>query len=67
MEFEWDAKKAAANLRTHGVSFEDASSVFGDALAITFPDPDHSADEMRALTFGVARNGKLLVVAHAGR
>lgn len=67
MEFEWDAVKAAANLRKHRVSFEEAASVFGDALAITFVDPDHSLGEQRWLTFGLSGHGRLLVVSHAER
>ena len=47
MEFEWDTKKAEANKRKHGVSFHEAATVFGDPLAITFTDPDHSIDEER--------------------
>ena len=43
MKFEWDPKKAALNLKKHGVSFEDAAAVFGDPLAGTIPDPDHNA------------------------
>jgi len=43
--YEWDAKKASVNLRKHGVSFEEAATVFLDSLAITFPDPDHSDEE----------------------
>ncbi len=50
--FEWDESKAALNLRKHGVSFEEAASVFSDALAYTFADPDHSLGEERLLTFG---------------
>jgi len=50
MRFEWDSKKAAANLKKHGVSFQEAATVFGDPLAITFQDPDHSRDEERQLT-----------------
>jgi len=46
-EFEWDARKAAANLRKHGVSFEEAATVFGDPLALNMPDPEHSAAEAR--------------------
>ena len=53
--FEWDEAKAATNLRKHGVSFEEAASVFSDALAYTFTDPDHSVGERRLLTF-VSRN-----------
>ncbi len=47
MEFEWDAKKAATNLAKHGVSFDEAATVFGDLLASTIPDPDHSTSEAR--------------------
>jgi uncharacterized DUF497 family protein len=67
MEFEWDPGKAALNRRKHRVSFEEASSVFGDPLALTFRDPDHSADEARWLTFGTSRSGVLLVVSHTFR
>jgi len=67
MEFEWDNEKAAANLRKHRVSFEEASSVFGDPLAVTFRDPDHSIGEIRWLTFGVSRSAVLLVVSHTQR
>ncbi len=47
MEFEWDPAKASANLRKHGVAFSEAASVFGDSLAVTFPDPDHEDGEAR--------------------
>ncbi len=67
MEFEWDSEKAMANLRKHRISFEEASSVFGDPLAITFHDPDHSVGEVRSLTFGVSRSGTLLVVSRTQR
>ena len=67
MKIEWDSEKAAANLRKHRVSFEEASSVFGDPLAVTFHDPDHSVGEVRWVTFGVSRNGVLLVVSHTQR
>jgi len=65
MQFEWDPKKAAENIRKHRVSFEEASTVFGDPFAITFPDPDHSVGERRFLT--VSRQDRLLVVNHADR
>jgi len=52
MRFEWGSKKAAANLAKHGVSFEEAVTVFFDPLAATFPDADHSVDEWRAITVG---------------
>lgn len=42
MEFDWDERKASANVKKHGVSFQEAATVFGDPLAITFSDPDHS-------------------------
>ena len=68
MRFEWDVRKASANLDRHGVSFEEASSVFGDPLARTFPDPDRSDDaEERELTFGLSAVGRALVVAHCER
>ena len=52
MEFEWDPQKAASNLAKHSVAFPEAATVFGDPLAITYSDPDHSEDEDRYLTFG---------------
>ena len=67
MEFEWDARKAARNLATHGVSFQEAATVFGDRLAITYFDPDHSDAEDRFLTFGHTSAGQLIVVSHADR
>ena len=65
MRFDWDAAKAAANLRKHKVLFVEAASVFGDPLACTFADPDHSTGESRWLTFGISHAGRLLVVSHA--
>ena len=65
MRLEWDARKARENLRKHGVSFEEASSVFFDPLSVTGDDPDHSVGERRLVTFGVSSSGRLLVVAHA--
>ena len=62
--FEWDKKKAAMNLRKHGVSFEEAATAFGDPLSITIPDPDHSIDENRYLLMGESNTGRLLVDAH---
>jgi len=67
MEFEWDPEKAALNLRKHRVSFEEAASVFGDPLAITFDDPDHSAGEKRWLTFGLSNENRLLIISHTWR
>lgn len=67
MDFEWDPAKAAANLRKHKVSFIEAASVFGDPLAYTFSDPDHSRSEERWITFGMSKVRLLLVVAHVER
>src|SRR5260221_739242 len=67
MQFAWDPNKAASNLRDHRVTFEEASSVFGDALAISFDDPDHAEGESRLLTFGLTEQGRLLVVSHTER
>jgi uncharacterized protein len=65
--FEWDADKATENLRKHGVSFEEASSVFFDALSATGRDPDHSVAERRFVIFGMSSTGRLLVVSHSER
>ena len=65
MRFEWNALKAAANLRKHGVSFDEAASVLFDPLSATGDDPDHSLDERRFVTFGMSSSRRLLVVAHA--
>jgi uncharacterized protein len=67
MEFEWDAEKAERNPAKHGVSFQEAATVFGDPLSITYDDPDHSQDEDRFLTFGHSSEGRLLVVSHTDR
>lgn len=64
MDFEWNKNKADINLKKHGISFQEAATVFGDKLALTFNDPDHSINEHRLLTFGVARTGKYVVVSH---
>ena len=63
LNFEWDARKAASNLRKRGVSFDEATSVFGDTLSITIPDQDHSHSERRFIDLGVSHLGHLLVVA----
>lgn len=67
MIYQWDAGKAAANLKKHGVSFEDAATVFSDALALTYPDPDHSVDERREITIGHTIRQQLVFVAHCER
>ena len=67
MNFEWNKNKATANLRKHEVSFEEATTVFGDPLAVTYQDPEHSIDENRYLTFGRSSRGRLLIVSHTDR
>ncbi len=67
MTYEWDPKKATANLRKHGVSFAEAASVFLDPMALTFDDPDHSAEEDREITIGVSAKQRVLFVSHAKR
>jgi hypothetical protein len=67
VEFEWDVRKGAANVRKHGVTFEEAATVFGDFLSTTVPDPAHSAGECRYITVGLSTLGRLLMVAHAER
>lgn len=64
MRFEWDPTKAAINLAKHGVSFDEAATVFRDPLSATGADPDHSLDDERFITFGVSTRGRLLIVAH---
>ncbi len=67
LAFEWDAKKAKQNLKKHGVSFEEASTVFGDPLARTIHDPLHSGEEDRFVSLGESRRGRLLAVAFTER
>ena len=67
MEFEWDPEKAKKNHKKHGVYFEEASTVFYDALSATFNDHDHSIDEHRLITVGFSSRGHLLVVSHTER
>jgi len=64
MQFTWDSAKADDNLLAHGVSFQEATTVFGDPLAGTIPDPDHSVGEERLTTVGQSSAGQLLVVCH---
>lgn len=64
MNFEWDPEKARSNIAKHAVSFEEASTVFGDPLSDTFDDPDHSFKEQRFIILGHSMNGRLLFVSH---
>ena len=67
IRFEWDPKKAQANLRKHKVSFEDAQSVFSDENALLIDDPDHSEEEDRFVLLGLSQSLRLLVVVHCYR
>jgi uncharacterized protein len=67
MKFQWDSQKADINLKKHGVAFQEAASIFGDTLSMTYYDPDHSAREHRFITLGMSRFGRILMVAHTDR
>jgi len=64
MKFEWDQTKASANLSKHGVSFDEAKTVFDDPLYVDFYDPDHSLDEHRYIIIGESQQGRLLMVSY---
>ena len=65
--FEWDPKKAESNKAKHGVSFEDARTVFYDERALVIPDPDHSNVEERFVIMGMSALSRVLVVVHCFR
>jgi uncharacterized DUF497 family protein len=67
LNFEWDDNKARINLAKHRISFEEASTVFGDPLSLTIADPEHSEVEERFIIIGQSHQGKLLVVVHTER
>ena len=67
MEYQWADDKALANVDKHGVSFDEAATVFLDPLALSGDDPDHSESEDRYVTFGHSSLGRLLVVCHVHR
>jgi len=67
MKFQWNSEKAVSNEKKHGVSFEEAVSVFADPLAVTIDDPDHSIGESRFLTVDQSTMQRLLVVSHTER
>lgn len=67
LRFSWDPRKAARNLRNHGVTFEEAVTAFADPLSLTIPDPLHSESEARFVLVGLSANSRLLVVVHAER
>ena len=67
MIYEWDPTKAKVNLRDHGVSFEEAATVFLDPLAVTYPDPDQSDEKDREITIGHSVKQRILFVSHCQR
>jgi uncharacterized protein len=67
MKFDWDEQKARSNLAKHGVSFDEATSVFDDPLFVTFADPEHSIQEQRFIIMGESAKGRLLVVGYTDR
>jgi uncharacterized DUF497 family protein len=67
LRFDWDPRKDAANRRKHGVSFEEAVTVFSDERALLLDDPDHSADEDRFILLGLSASLRALVVCHCYR
>ena len=67
MKFEWDENKAAVNLSKHGISFEEARTVFDDPLYVDFYDPDHSDEEDRYIIVGESQQGNLLIVSYTER
>jgi uncharacterized protein len=67
LRFEWNRKKALLNIRKHGITFEEASTVFGDSLSLSIPDAYHSIGEDRFITIGTSAKGRLIVVVHTDR
>ncbi len=67
LEFEWDPKKAASNLRKHHISFREAAMVFKDVLGFTYDDSAHSHGEQRYVTIGMSDQARVLVIAHTTR
>ncbi len=67
MKYQWDPEKATGNLSKHGVSFEEATTVFNDPLFIVFADPDHSLGEKRLIIIGESNRQRLLVVSYTER
>jgi uncharacterized DUF497 family protein len=65
--FEWNPEKAEANLRKHGVSFEEAGTVFSDPLSLTVPDPIHSDEENRFIITAYSDKQRQLIVVHSDR
>ena len=67
LQFEWHSKKALANKRKHGITFEEASTIFGDPVSLTIYDPVHSIDEVRFITIGTSARNRIIVAVHTYR
>ena len=67
MDFEWNHQKVEINFQKHGVTFDEASTVFGDSLSLTFPDHEHSIQEERYLIIGLSSKNRILVISHIYR
>jgi uncharacterized protein len=67
LKFEWDPEKARSNFNKHGISFEEAATVFGDPLSITISDSDHGDDELREVTIGETFKYRIVIVSHTDR
>ena len=67
MDFEWDPEKAALNIVRHSISFDEATTAFGDPLSVTISDPGHSVGEHRFVLFGLSDQGRLLAISHVDR
>ena len=67
LTYEWDKRKETSNIKNHGVSFHEASTVFLDIFSMTFYDPGHSDDEDRFITLGITNTGRCLFVSHTDR
>ncbi len=67
ISFEWDSSKAASNAKKHGVSFEEAKTIFDDEDALLIPDPDHSVTKERFILMGLSAESRVLVVVHCFR
>jgi hypothetical protein len=67
LKFEWDEDKGKLNQKKHGVSFEEAASIFNDPLSINFDDPEHSLEENRYIIIGLSNQGRYLFVSHTER
>lgn len=67
LSFEWDNQKAHSNVQKHGISFDEASTVFADPLSLTIHDPLHSEDEERLVLIGISHKNRTLIVVHTER